>query len=428
MIKRLFVISLLLVCALFALPAYAARTFTFSYPGYGPYAFTPASCAGVAAVFGSNASKVNCNSAELDAAMKQTPGQFHFSVTGVWPTQTATVSSSGTCTAGAGGTYLIPMGYVSDSTGKVVQLFPDPVGEKFAKDGCEMVISSEVTPINCVAAGGGNAPAGVHAASCYYQSQITGVKAGVDSNPDASIPDYTAPPPSCTNGATDYPTCTPPTPPTCSNGGTDYPTCTPPGTGGGGTDPGTGGGGTDPGSGGGGTDPGTGGGGTDPGTGGGGTGGGTGSDFCGKHPQSLICLNSGVSGSCANFACTGDAIQCATLREVHEANCKIAADEAAADGSGIGKLGKGVLDGNDPDADKLPTPGNGDRISMPSLDASGWLGGGDCFADKSISVMGKQIVIPFSRACSALIVFRYAIMIVAALSSFKMVSGAILRG
>ena len=34
--------------------------------------------------------------------------------------------------------------------------------------------------------------------------------------------------PTCSNGATDYPTCTASTTGTCSNGGTDYPTCTPP--------------------------------------------------------------------------------------------------------------------------------------------------------------------------------------------------------
>ena len=56
--------------------------------------------------------------------------------------------------------------------------------------------------------------------------------------------DYpTCTPPTCSNGATNYPTCTPPTcsngatdyptctPPTCSNGATDYPTCTPPASG-----------------------------------------------------------------------------------------------------------------------------------------------------------------------------------------------------
>lgn len=38
--------------------------------------------------------------------------------------------------------------------------------------------------------------------------------------------DYpTCTPPTCANGAKDYPTCTPPT---CSNGASDYPTCTPP--------------------------------------------------------------------------------------------------------------------------------------------------------------------------------------------------------
>jgi hypothetical protein len=134
-----------------------------------------------------------------------------------------------------------------------------------------------------------------------------------------------------------------------------------------------------------------------------------------------------VSGTCENFVCNGDAIQCATLREVHDANCKIAADEAAANGSGIGKLGKDVIDGNDPDADKLPKPGNGAEVSMASFDQSGWLGGGSCFEDKTFSVLGSDFVIPLSRLCPFLIALRYAIMIIASLASFKIVSGAVIR-
>jgi len=58
----------------------------------------------------------------------------------------------------------------------------------------------------------------------------------VVTNPPVTDPD----PVKCTNGASDYPTCTPPrcqngasdypacTPPKCQNGASDYPTCTPP--------------------------------------------------------------------------------------------------------------------------------------------------------------------------------------------------------
>ncbi len=49
------------------------------------------------------------------------------------------------------------------------------------------------------------------------------------SNGASDYPTCTPPPdPTCSNGASDYPTCTPPTPPFCSNGASDYPTCTPP--------------------------------------------------------------------------------------------------------------------------------------------------------------------------------------------------------
>jgi hypothetical protein len=132
--------------------------------------------------------------------------------------------------------------------------------------------------------------------------------------------------------------------------------------------------------------------------------------------------------SCGEVTCDGDAIQCSILRQAAEANCREAADAAALAGSSAGQLGQHALDGTDPLGDSLPKPGNGQQIDVPStLDQSGWLGGGECFADKTVSIQGREIIIPFSKACSALIVLRYAIMMVAALVSFKMLSGAILR-
>lgn len=54
-----------------------------------------------------------------------------------------------------------------------------------------------------------------------------GGETGTCSNGGTDYPTCTPPTGTCVNGGTNYPTCTPPTG-TCSNGGTNYPTCTPP--------------------------------------------------------------------------------------------------------------------------------------------------------------------------------------------------------
>jgi hypothetical protein len=89
--------------------------------------------------------------------------------------------------------------------------------------------------------------------------------------------------------------------------------------------------------------------------------------------------------------------------------------------------GKAVLAGNDPAQGTLPGIGNATVVQAPSsLDSSGWLGSGSCFVDKSVTMMGQTVVLPFSRACDALLVLRYALMAAAALVSFKIISKAVL--
>jgi hypothetical protein len=46
------------------------------------------------------------------------------------------------------------------------------------------------------------------------------------SGPTPPPPPAPTPTPTCSNGAADYPTCTPPAPPTCANGANNYPLCT----------------------------------------------------------------------------------------------------------------------------------------------------------------------------------------------------------
>jgi len=148
--------------------------------------------------------------------------------------------------------------------------------------------------------------------------------------------------------------------------------------------------------------------------------------FCQANPTLSICRESSVSGSCEATSCVGDAIQCATLRETAKMQCREQKDRDDADASGMLALGRDAGSGNDPQKGILPSPDKASVIDLPtSLDTSGWLGGGACFADKTIAVMGKSIVIPFSKVCNILLAFRYAIMFVAAIISFKTISGAI---
>jgi hypothetical protein len=151
-------------------------------------------------------------------------------------------------------------------------------------------------------------------------------------------------------------------------------------------------------------------------------------DLCVQHPELNVCKNSTVDGSCESTSCTGDAIQCAILRDQSKRNCDDKAAEDAVKGGAEYGLGNSVLNGNDPAAGTLPTVNNAPTVTMPSsLDSSGWLGGGSCFPDKQFSVQGHAITISFTSACQPLLVFRYALMVVSLLLSFRMLSGVIFR-
>jgi len=151
-------------------------------------------------------------------------------------------------------------------------------------------------------------------------------------------------------------------------------------------------------------------------------------DLCKQHAELNICKNSQVQGQCALVTCTGDAIQCATLRAAATIQCKQQQDDDALKALPSYGLGASVLSGNDPLAASLPTTKNASQINVAStLDSSGFLGGGSCFADKTLTVQGRSFVIPFSSACQYLVAFRYALMTIAALVAFRILSGAIIR-
>ena len=149
------------------------------------------------------------------------------------------------------------------------------------------------------------------------------------------------------------------------------------------------------------------------------------SDLCKLHPELTVCRNSSVSGSCAAVSCSGDAIQCETLREVSAMACKAKTDSDALAASPLTAVGNNAINGT---VTGLPTKSNASLVNVPSsLDQSGWLGGGAPFPDKSFTVQGKIIVIPFSNVTSYLLALRYALMAASMLISFRMLSGSILK-
>lgn len=150
------------------------------------------------------------------------------------------------------------------------------------------------------------------------------------------------------------------------------------------------------------------------------------SDLCTRNPNLSICRNSNVLGSCGTITCDGDAIQCATLRATAAIQCKGVKDESDLAASSLTALGAQLLAGTDPLKSTFPTVSGATVVQAGSIDASGWLGGGSCFADKTVSVHGMSITLPFSKSCDILLALRYALMVAAALVSFKIVSGAIL--
>lgn len=159
--------------------------------------------------------------------------------------------------------------------------------------------------------------------------------------------------------------------------------------------------------------------------GGGGSSDSEGDDFCKKHPELNACKNSEVTaGTCAagadSTACTGDAIQCAILRQQKKEYCEWNKENPSA------TLGNQAVAGNDPLKSTLPTKENASQFNMQSLDQSGFLGGGSCFQDKSVTVQGIAINLPFSKLCPYLEWLRYVIMIIAALVSLRIVSKPVL--
>ncbi|WP_238946572.1 hypothetical protein [Vandammella animalimorsus] len=175
------------------------------------------------------------------------------------------------------------------------------------------------------------------------------------------------------------------------------------GSGGGGT--GGGGGGTPPGPGGPGGGPGGGGGGADPPGDGdpgepGSFGGSCGAGFTcsGDAVQCAIAREIHQRG-CSEFSapscdsppvCKGDSVQCAIVTRQHELNC------ALRDTHGLTGEFEAVRSG---DTDAKSQIRRGEVDISAELNTTNFLGSGSCVSDYEVSILGQSIVIPFSEYC-----------------------------
>jgi hypothetical protein len=113
--------------------------------------------------------------------------------------------------------------------------------------------------------------------------------------------------------------------------------------------------------------------------------------FCKENPTSPLCRESTFAGSCsANFTCTGDAVMCATARAVNEQKClldKQSPEATLYEQSKVNGTATGVQTANH-------------AITSASFDSSNALGASaQCIANRSVTVMGSSITLPFSDIC-----------------------------
>ena len=144
-------------------------------------------------------------------------------------------------------------------------------------------------------------------------------------------------------------------------------------------------------------------------------------DYCKTNPRSPQCITSSFGGSCsAAFICDGDAVMCAITREQHIRNCKLFDDNTSAEAQlyGAEKNKTGSQTGSLPGSETV-------AISSSSFDTSDAIGGGSsCIADKSVTVAGSVISLPFSSVCGHLAMLGNILMAV----SFLLAGRILVRG
>jgi hypothetical protein len=140
-------------------------------------------------------------------------------------------------------------------------------------------------------------------------------------------------------------------------------------------------------------------------------------DYCTRNPRSALCITSQFGGSCdGGFTFEGDAIQGAIAKEIHAQNCLLNRpnDESTLYDQEKNKTGNQTTD----------LPGNDTvNVGSNSFDQSNALTAGPaCIGNKSVTVMGTTVNLPFSGICPWLENLGYVLMAISALLSARIVT------
>lgn len=151
-------------------------------------------------------------------------------------------------------------------------------------------------------------------------------------------------------------------------------------------------------------------------------------NFCKQNPTLSICRESSVSGTCGQITCTGDAIQCSTLRAAAAMQCKMQEDEDALKAMPARTLGDQILSGADPMKGAIDAAIKGETVDFGAekMDQSGFLGGGSCIAPKTFHFFGKSHVMDFATACDNAQPARFVILGLAFIVAYLIVSKSVL--
>jgi hypothetical protein len=143
------------------------------------------------------------------------------------------------------------------------------------------------------------------------------------------------------------------------------------------------------------------------------------SDFCKANPKADLCkstVDSKFSGACGQApSCSGDAILCAIAAESLKAACALNPPASAESGLYESEKSKtGSVTGSLPGNDTV-------QITSGSFSTEAVLGTGACITDRTITVMSKTIVLPFSVVCPWLDSLRALLLGVSWLAAFAIV-------
>jgi hypothetical protein len=145
--------------------------------------------------------------------------------------------------------------------------------------------------------------------------------------------------------------------------------------------------------------------------------------FCKENQGAAICGDAGSwAGSCSGgFTCGGDAVQCAQAQAAWQANCALKVDATdAAVKLGQASIGAGVggfAAGTDPGA------GSGNTVNISTdFDRTNPYSAA-CPADRSFTLMGKTMALPFSSLCPYLQLMGYILIAVTLIAASKIALG-----